>query len=207
MKRQKKFMLAFSLTVFVVLVLVHGRAVADDVETIAELKQQVEKLQKRLDALESRGQEPPPERQKYLQPEFGGSKGLLEGVQQMQERMDQMFQNSFSHSELGTGVFSGNMNFEYDVNLNETENGYEVTFDMKGLDQDKLDIQIKEHSVTVKGEQSQDDTQKSPERYMRSQSYGSFMKTIPLPIDADTSKAKTEKEGGILVIKLPKKKK
>ena len=77
---------------------------------------------------------------------------------------------------------------------------------MTGLDKEKIDIEINEHSITVQGEHSRQDTEESPNRYFSSQSFGSFMKTIPLPVDADTTEIKTEKEGDTLVVRLPKKK-
>ena len=97
------------------------------------------------------------------------------------------------------------MSFDHDFDIQETDEGYQIKFDLKGLDQEKVDIDINEHSITVKGEHSAKDTEESENSFFSSQSYGSFMKTIPLPIDADTKKVKTEKEGNSLVIKLPKK--
>ena len=76
---------------------------------------------------------------------------------------------------------------------------------MAGLDSEKVDIQINDRSITVKGEYSKQDTEENPDSYISSQSYRSIMKTIPLPVDADTTKVKTEKEGDYLVIRLPKK--
>jgi HSP20 family protein len=85
------------------------------------------------------------------------------------------------------------------------KDGYEIIFNMKGLDQEKVDIEINEHSITVKGEHSRQEKEEGQGTFYSSSSFGSFMKTIPLPVDADTSKVKTEKKGDSLVIRLPKK--
>ena len=177
--------------------------------TMEDLKKQIEKLQNRVDELEST--------QKTQQEEEDDSWGYFnrrrsnnrwdpfEEIHRMQEEMDNMFQHSFGRSGGFQGSFSNNMGFDYDFDINETDKGYEIKFDMKGLDKEKIDIEINDHSITVKGEHSMQQTEEGQDRYFSSQSFGSFMKTIPLPVDADTTKVKTEKEGDTLIIKLPKK--
>jgi len=123
----------------------------------------------------------------------------------MQQEMDGMFQDSFGRSGSRRGMFSSDMSFDNDLNLKEVDDGYEIRFTMAGLDQEKIKIQINENSITVTGERSQQNTEEGPNSYFSSQSFGSFMKTIPLPVDADVAKMQTEKEGEVLIIRLPKK--
>ena len=205
---KKKFLSLFVLTVFLLTLAPAMTVFADKTEDVSELKKQIETLQKRVAELES---------SKKNKEESDDSLGIFnrrrnrtwdpfDEMDQMQEQMNQMFQNSFSRGGLGgRGMFSSNMSFDYDFDLKENKDGYEIRFDMKGLDEEKVDIEIDEHSITVKGEHSRQETEESENRYFSSESFGSFMKTIPLPIDADTSKVKTEKEGDTLVIRLPKK--
>ena len=183
-------------------------AVAEETEDVAELKKQIEVLQKRVEELETEKED----EDSFYTPRsrfrrgFGFGWDPFDEMDRMQEQMNQMFQNSFSRGGSGKrGMFSSNMSFDYDFDLKETNDGYEIKFDMTGLDKEKIDIQINEHSITVKGEHSRQDAEESQNSFFSSQSFGSFMKTIPLPVDADTSKIKTEKEGDTLVIRLPKK--
>ena len=176
--------------------------------TVEGLKKQMEILQNRVEELESS--------QKKQETDEDDSWGVFnrrrskrwdpfEEMNRMQEEMDSMFQHSFGRSGGTSGAFSNNMSFNYDFDVTETDKGYEIKFDMKGLDKEKLDIEINDHSITVKGEHSMQQTEEGQDRYFSSQSFGSFMKTIPLPLDADTTKVKTEKKGDTLIIKLPKK--
>ena len=176
-------------------------------DNMEDLKKQVEALQKRVDELESAqtrqnqdgawGTVPPQQNQGW--DPFGE-------MHRMQEEMDRMFQNSFGSTGAPQGgMFSSSMSFDNDIDMKETNDGYEITLDMKGLDKDRVDIDINEHSITVKGELTRQDSEESGNAYYNSKSYGSFMKTIPLPVDADTSKVKSEKEGDSLVIRIPKK--
>lgn len=186
------------LTVFV---LVHIPAFAQQEESVAQLKQQIESLQKKVDQLEAQKKEAVDN----LQPGISGGWDPVGEMNRMQQHMDEMFQSSFGQPGAKQGMFSSNMSFDSDFDLKTTDQGYEIKLDTTGFDKDKVDIQIKEHSITIKGEQSKQDKTESPDRYVSSQSFGSFMKTIPLPADADTTKATTEKMGNNIVIKMPKK--
>lgn len=182
-------------------------AIAEDTQSVADLKKQVETLQKKVDELESEKKQSPIAVQDQFQGGIGFVGDPFEDINKMQEQMDRMFQNSFGRSGAKQGIFSSNMSFDPDFDLKQTDKGYEIRFDMKGMDKNKIDIQINDHSITIKGEQSRKDKKESQNQYFSSESFGSFMKTIPLPADADTTKIKTEKEGDSIVIRLPKKSK
>lgn len=176
-------------------------------EDVHELKQQIEALKKRVAELESI-QTRPVVGVRHSRPNPAGTDAdPFADMDRLQEEMDRIFQKSFSFSsQPGQGMLVTTMSFDAALDFKENEDGYVVTFNMSGLDQDKVDVQINEHSITVKGEQSQKKEQQNPNGYVQSQSYGSFMKTVPLPEDADVTQIKTEKEADRLVIKIPRKK-
>ena len=175
---------------------------ADDV---AELKRQIDALQKRVDELEAERENRSLRPGDRFHDRFGFGSDPFEEINRMREEMNQMLQDSFGGSGPPQGIPGGSMGVSSDFNLKETGTGYEIKFDMTGLEKEKVDVEINEHSITIKGEHSRQDVEDGPNRHFSSQSFGSFMKTIPLPIDADTTKVKTEKEGDTLVIRLPKK--
>lgn len=178
-------------------------------DNVEDLKKQIEALQKRVDELESaqaRQNQGQGNAWGALPPQQNQGWDPFDEMRRMQEDMDRMLQNSSgpAGSPQG-GVFSNSMSFDTNIDMKETSDGYEITLDMQGLDKDKVDININEHSITVKGESSRQDKEESTGSVFSSSSYGSFMKTIPLPVDADTSKVTSEKEGENLVIRIPKK--
>ena len=198
----------FSLAGFVVFgLLVLSSYPAWAQESMDELKARIEVLQKRVEELESsktgQDQNDP---WGFFRSRQNRAWNPFSEINRIQEEMNRMFQNSFDYrGALGTGMFSSDMSFGYDFDFKETEEGYEVIFDMKGFDQEKVDIEVNENSITVKGEHQREDREEKENSLFRSQAYGAFLKTIPLPVDADTTKIKTEKEGSNLIIKLPKK--
>lgn len=176
-------------------------------ETVEDLKEQNRSLRQRVDELEEalkRRQD-----DDFLDgPDYGSGRQWdpFTEMQRMQEEMNRLFQNSFSRRKaFESDLLSGNPGFNADMDMTETADGYEIRFDLEGLNRDKVDIQINRNSITVKGEYSREDTEEDSGAYLRSQSFGAFLKTIPLPVDADTSGVKTEKEGDCLVINIPRK--
>ncbi|MBF0385910.1 MAG: Hsp20 family protein [Candidatus Omnitrophica bacterium] len=172
-------------------------------EDLSELKKQFELLQKRVDRLE--------EERKILKnskDDYIGSNSQLEPfseITRMQEEMDRMFRNSFDRPGGMQGMFSSDMSFDSDMDIKDTGKAYEITLDIAGLDKNKVNIDVNEHSLTIKGEEEKEVKEETKGSLYNSKSFTSFMKTIPLPTDADTSNMKTEKEGGRIVIRLPKK--
>jgi HSP20 family protein len=176
-------------------------------ETAEDLKEQIRALRQRVDDLEA---ELNHRRDDDLWggPDYGSGRQWdpFTEMRRMQEEMNRLFQNSFSRRKaFESDLFSGNPGLNADMDVTESAAGYEIRFDLKGVNRDKLDIQINQNSITVKGEYSREDTEEEPDAYLRSRSFGSFLKTIPLPVDADTSRVKTEKEGYYLVINIPRK--
>ncbi len=181
-------------------------AIAKESKDVIELKKQIKALQKRVEELEADKGDTIYRPKNTFRRRFGADWDTFEEMDLMQEEMNRIFKNYFGRSGIDRGAFSSNMSFNYDFDLKENKDGYEIRFDMAGLDKEKIDIEINEHSITVKGEHSKQDIEESSDRYFSSKSFRRFMKTIPLPMDADTTKIKTEKEGDTLVIRLPKKK-
>ncbi len=187
-------------------------------ENTDDLKDQIKALQKRVEELEStqsknlqqnsQFQQRIPHQNRFNRP-LGGGWDPFEEMGRMQEEMNRMFQNSFSRSgSFGSGkkgMFKNNMFYDGDFNIQETKEGYTIKFDMSGLDKDRLDIEVNEHSITISGERSSQSEKSNQNGLYSSRSFGSFLKTVPLPVDADTEKMETKKKGNMLVIRMPKK--
>jgi len=173
-----------------------------------ELKKQIETLQKRVTELEAAQSKPQENTSPYSRfPTPSGGWDPFEEMDRMQEEMNKMFQNSYQgQGPSNKGSFNSSLLYEENLDIKETEEGYVIRFDIAGLDKDKINIDINEHSITVSGEQSTQTEESSENRRFQSHSFGSFLKTIPLPVDADTAKVETKKEGDVMVIKMPRKK-
>lgn len=90
-------------------------------------------------------------------------------------------------------------------NMKETKDAYILTLDIKGLDKNKINIEVNQNSMTISGQRSEQNENKSAGAYFSSSSISYFSQTIPVPQDVNPQAVKTEVKGGTLLITLPKK--
>ncbi|MEW6534654.1 MAG: Hsp20/alpha crystallin family protein [Candidatus Auribacterota bacterium] len=183
-------------------------AEGDDIE---ELKKQIETLQNRVAELEAAQDQQKNSRDTTRDP-LGVFRHQpqrwdpFEEIARMQEEMDRMFRNSFAFGGNDSrGMFRSDMFYDDSFAVKEEPDKYIIEFDMAGLDQGKVDIQVNEHAITVKGEGMEEKTAENENQVFRSKNYSTFMKSIPVPEDADTAKMETRQEKDKLIIILPKK--
>ncbi len=80
-----------------------------------------------------------------------------------------------------------------------------VKAELPGLDKKDVKISLGENTVTIRGEKKEDKEIKKEDYYYRESAYGTYSRTIALPVDIDKTKAKATFKNGILEIALPKK--
>lgn len=77
--------------------------------------------------------------------------------------------------------------------------------ELPGVEKDNIDLTITKDSITLKGEVKKEEEIKEEDYYSCEGSYGSFTRTIALPVEVDSGKAKATFKNGVLEIVLPKK--
>jgi len=91
------------------------------------------------------------------------------------------------------------------LNLEELANEYLLKFDISGLDKNKVKVEINNNFIRLTDQYSSSLTQKSSANSSSAQAFGSFIKMIPLPSDADSRSVNTEAKDDMLLIHIPKK--
>jgi len=89
------------------------------------------------------------------------------------------------------------------IDVLEREGEFVVRADLPGLTKEDVKVDVADDVVTIQGERKQ---QKKEERegYSYSEcSYGSFYRSIPLPIGAEASKATAQFHNGVLEVVVP----
>jgi HSP20 family protein len=72
------------------------------------------------------------------------------------------------------------------------------------MDQKDIQISLQENLLTIKGEKRQEKEEKD-ERYHRvERSYGSFTRSVRLPVGVDASKVTATFKNGLLTVTMPK---
>jgi HSP20 family protein len=129
------------------------------------------------------------------------------------EEMDRLFEHFFprgwmrpfhwerpSWSELAL-PFEGKLP-RVDVIDRDTE--IVVRAEVPGVDKKDLDVSMTDNTVTIKGSTSHEEKEEKGDYYRCETSRGSFTRTVALPGDVDSSKAKSKFKDGVLELTLPK---
>ena len=90
------------------------------------------------------------------------------------------------------------------VDVSTTDGEIKVTMEVPGIDKDKLDVTVTDTTVSVRGEIREEKEKKEKDYHRREIRFGSFERTVPLPIECDPAKANAELANGRLTITAPK---
>jgi len=90
------------------------------------------------------------------------------------------------------------------IEVFERENKLVVKAELPGMKEDDVDISVSDDLLTIKGEKRAESEVKDEDYYLCERSYGSFMRTIRMPSNADTGKINADFEDGVLEVTIPK---
>ena len=126
----------------------------------------------------------------------------------MREKINRIMQNAMSHSSAmqNMGVFNNNISYSNaKLDMEETKDAYIMTLDIKGLNKNRINIEVTQNSITVSGQRSARNEEKRTGAYFSSSSISSFSQTIPIPQDVNPQAVTTKVKDDTLLITLPKK--
>ncbi|HET92304.1 MAG TPA: Hsp20/alpha crystallin family protein [Chloroflexi bacterium] len=90
------------------------------------------------------------------------------------------------------------------VDMYETDDAIVVKSALPGLNADDVNISITADTLTIKGETKAEEEIQEENYICREQRYGSFSRTLPIPVSVVADEAEAEFENGILTLTLPK---
>ncbi|HWQ14374.1 MAG TPA: Hsp20/alpha crystallin family protein [Roseiflexaceae bacterium] len=119
----------------------------------------------------------------------------------LSDAMEQLLNESWVLPRAFFGGWSGTVSMPLD--LYETDEAYVVTAFMPGVPSDKLDIQVQQNILSIRGEVSVE--QPKDGRYlMQERGSGVFARSIRLPTPVDADSIVATLKDGVLTITLPK---
>jgi HSP20 family protein len=95
-------------------------------------------------------------------------------------------------------------NFGPSVDLKETDKEIILHADIPGVNQEDLDITVDENVVILKGETKRDETREEKGYHFTERRFGSFYRTIPLPVEVKSEQAVARYKNGVLELRVPK---
>ena len=117
----------------------------------------------------------------------------------LREAMDRLFDDAFTRPLSLRDGWSAPA-----IDMYQTDDEIIVKAALPGFKPDEVQINITGEVLTLKGEAKQQEEKKEKAWHMREQRWGTFERSVVLPTDVVSDKAKAEFENGILTISLPK---
>jgi HSP20 family protein len=109
-------------------------------------------------------------------------------------------QSSFASNE----PESDNAEGQLTIDVYQTENDIVIKSTIAGVKPEDLDVSINNDMVTVKGERKNEEVVENGNYYYQECYWGSFSRSVLLPVDVIPEKADASLKNGILTIRLPK---
>ncbi|NPV76857.1 MAG: Hsp20/alpha crystallin family protein [Anaerolineae bacterium] len=117
----------------------------------------------------------------------------------MSRAMDRLFEEFYGRSPIlgGMGTFPA-------IDMYQTENEVVVKATLPGMNPEDLQVSVTGDVLTLRGEIKQEKEVPGDSYHLRERTFGSFSRSIPLPVPVVVDKSKAEFENGVLNLVLPK---
>ncbi|MFQ6100639.1 MAG: Hsp20/alpha crystallin family protein [Anaerolineae bacterium] len=120
----------------------------------------------------------------------------------LREAMDRLFEESFVQPRVGWLAPVGAEALA--VDMYETDDAIVVKSAIPGIKSEDLNISVTGDTLTIKGETKVEEEVKEKNYIRRERRYGSFCRSLPIPVSVVADKAEAEFENGVLTLTLPK---
>jgi len=120
----------------------------------------------------------------------------------LREAMDRLFEESFVRpragwlAQVGAGALA--------VDMYEIDDAVVVKSTIPGIKPEDLDISIASDTLTIRGETKAEEEVKGENYIRRERRYGSFSRSLTIPVSIVADRAEAEFENGVLTLTLPK---
>ncbi|MCX5885952.1 MAG: Hsp20/alpha crystallin family protein [Proteobacteria bacterium] len=135
----------------------------------------------------------------------GDRRDPLKDLAQLQDKMNRIFEDSFSLLRTGEGkeLFALG-SWVPPVDIYETEDTIVLSAELPGMKKEDMSVEIKDNTLTIKGERKFEHESEAKNYSRIERSYGTFQRVFTLAHLVQQDKIKARYENGILEIILPK---
>ena len=125
----------------------------------------------------------------------------------LRDAMDRLFDDAFTRPFTLTrngGASTSSSWSSPAIDLYQTEDDVVVKAVLPGIKPDQVQINVTGDVLTIRGEVKEQDEQQDKAWHIREHRWGSFERSVALPVGVISDRANAEFENGILTITLPK---
>lgn len=94
--------------------------------------------------------------------------------------------------------------FPLALDVAEDDGAYMVKASIPGVDPENVEITLTDNVLSIKGETKSDKDVEEKNYHLRERRYGSFMRSVTLPMPVDAEQVEATHENGVLTLRLPK---
>jgi HSP20 family protein len=122
----------------------------------------------------------------------------------LRDAMDRLFEESFVRP-FGERPWLADDAGTLALDIYENDDNLVVETSLPGISPDEVDISVAGNSLTIKGETKRGEEKEENGKYhYRERRYGSFQRTVSLPVEVNADEAAATFENGLLKLSLPK---
>jgi HSP20 family protein len=130
-------------------------------------------------------------------------------IQDIRRDMDRMFSEFFEGPRRHRGIIPRALETGLaapSIEMVDRKSDVVLKAELPGVNKEDVELTVHDGDLTLKGEFKADKEVKEEDYYFSERRYGSFERTVTLPVEVDADKAKATYKNGVLEVALPKKK-
>jgi HSP20 family protein len=119
----------------------------------------------------------------------------------LQDRINRLFDDAFPRTTDGEELSVSD--WHPPVDIYEVENGVILQIDLPGVHKKDVSVEVKENTLTIKGERHGDPPLSSDRYYRKERAYGTFHRSFAMQAAIAPDAIKATFKNGVLKIELP----
>lgn len=126
----------------------------------------------------------------------------LREMQKQIDRLDRLFEDFTPFSATTEIGLTGAIHPRCD--MTEDANNYFLKFEIPGIPKENIKVEVTNNMLVVSAERKEEKKKEEERKYYSEFSYGSYYRSITLPMQVDEKKIEASYENGVLSVKVPK---
>ncbi len=126
-------------------------------------------------------------------------------LEEIRDAFDRFFGRSLALKKSEPSIFDSTP-WTPSIDMIDKKDSIVVKAEIPGVDKKNIKVTFQDNTLTIKGETKREEEEKKGNYYYSERYYGSFSRTIELPVEIEKDKVKANYKDGILTITLPKSK-
>ena len=126
----------------------------------------------------------------------------MRDMRSLRNEMNRLFEEAFDEMPLNRWQTSTNWGLAVDVS--ENDEVFLITASVPGVNPDDIEITISDNVLTIKGEFKSEETIEEEKYHLRERRYGSFGRSLTLPVAVNADEVDASYENGVLKLEVPK---